>query len=266
MSVIKAKPDDSKQPEQGQVFCGIYTFISERMDTVKQGLDRIPEFFINGETEYGYVYKWISDERGNELCEIILMDEALWVFSAFPGQLARAEQWICERLGDLIHFAGKCRADERRLLNMVVTGQSIAVEPARGILAKLNDMRRFTGEITAKAGFKVSLGKDGHYWFCAGEEGVSEYYGCGDWVRIHVFQGDLPFQLDWMRMLFAYMVYDVDTDKFLADTPRDSQNYWIWRKAIHMANAEAKGFRARGFIPELTRLKDGLLFSRRLAP
>jgi hypothetical protein len=259
MSVIKVKPDDSKQPEQGQVFCGIYTFAPGRRDSVKRGLNRMPEFFINGETEHGFVYKWISDDRENGLCEIILLDEALWVFSAFPGQLAGAEQWICERVGDLIRFSGKCRADERRLLNMVVTGESIAVEPARGILAKPNDMRRFIGEITAKADFKISLGKDGHYWFYAGEEGISEYYGCGNWIRIHVFQGDLPLQPDWMRRFFAYMVCDVDTDKFLADTPRDSQKYWLWRKAIHMANMEAKGFRVRGFIPELSRLKDDLI-------
>jgi hypothetical protein len=261
-AVLKA--DDPQNPENGRVFCSMYEFDPAQTNRIKNILDYLPEVFINGEMERGYLYKWLGEEteekewtpRRRVFCEILLLDRKLWVYSIHPGQLAKAEQWLGVHMGKRIRFTGKCRIQERALLNMAVAGNTEDIQPVQGVLARLDDMCSFLAEMESRKATRLSMGEDGLYWFCSGNEGISEYYICGNWVRIHVFQGDMPSQLRRLSGSLGCILYD---SEYREQTPQNSQSYWNWYKSLRQAQTEAKGFRARGFIPDLRDLKSGLL-------
>jgi hypothetical protein len=262
-AVLRA--DDPGNPENGKVFCSMYEFAPTRASQVKNILDYLPEVFINGEMEQGYLYKWLGDETEEEtprcrvFCEILLLDQKLWIYSVHPGHLAEAEQWIGGHMGKRIRFAGKCRIYERTLLNIAVAGDTEGVKPVQGVLARLDDMCLFLDEMESRKALRLPMGKDGFYWFCSGDEGMSEYYICGNWVRIHMFQGDLPAQLRRLGDSLGYVLYDSDIRKYRERAQQNSQGYWNWYKALRQAQTEANGFRLRGFIPDLRDLGSGLI-------
>jgi hypothetical protein len=261
-AVLRA--DDPRNPENGRVFCSMYEFTQARASQIKNILDYLPEIFINGETEQGYLYKWLGDDMDETpysrvFCEILLLDQKLWIYGAHPGHLAKAEQWIAGHMGKRIRFAGKCRVHERTLLNTAASGGVEGVKSAQGALARLDDMCSFLEEMEKQKALSLSMGKDGFYWFCSGDEGVSEYYICGNWVRIHMFQGDLSAQLRRLGGSLGSVVYDSDIRKYRERAHQNSQGYWNWYKALRQAQTEANGFWLRGFIPDLRDLKPKLL-------
>jgi hypothetical protein len=264
------RTDDAGNPENGEVFCSMYEFAPARASQIKNILDYLPEVFINGETEQGYLYKWLGEEteerewtpRRRVFCEILLLDRKLWVYSLHPGRLAKAEQWIGGHMGKRIRFAGKCRVYERTLLSIAAGGNAEDVKPVQGALARLDDMCLFLAEMKSQKALSLSMGKDGFYWFCSGEAGMSEYYICGNWVRIHIFQGDLSAQLRRLRGSLECVLYDSDIRKYRdrERAPQNSRGCWNWYKTLRQAQTEAKGFQARGFIPDLRDIKPGLLY------
>jgi hypothetical protein len=181
------------------------------------------------------------------------------MYSNRPAQLAKAEQWIGCHVGKWIRFAGKCRMQERTLLNAAVAGDAEGVQPVQGVLARLNDMCSFLAVMEFRQAVNQPMGKDGVEGFCSGAEGVSEYYICGGWVRIHVFQGDLSAQLKRLEGSLGCILYDADVGRYRENAPQNSQNYWNWYKALRQARMEAKGLDIRGFIPDLRGLKPGLI-------
>jgi hypothetical protein len=262
-AVLRA--DDPRNPENGRVFCSMYEFAPARAGQIKNILDYLPEVFINGEMEQGYLYKWLGDETEDDtprcrvFCEILLLDQKLWIYSVHPGHLAKAEQWIGGHMSKRIRFAGKCRIYERTLLNIAVAGDTEGIKPVQGVLARLDDMCLFLEEMESQKALSLSMGKDGFYWFCSGDAGVSEYYICGNWVRIHMYQGDLPAQLRRLDGSLGCVLYDSDIRKYRERAQQNSQGYWNWYKALRQAQSEANGFRLRGFIPDLRDLGSGLI-------